>query len=40
MQQQAVSIKLEGEKFGRDQVRALVEEINDAVSGGAVLKLE
>jgi TP901 family phage tail tape measure protein len=38
-QQQGVTINLQGERFGRDQVRGLIEEINKAVSDGAVLRV-
>jgi hypothetical protein len=39
VQQQSFSINLEGEKFGREQVRGLIESINDAISDGAVLRV-
>ena len=38
-QQQLVSINLEGEKFGREQVRGLIDSLNDAMADGAVLKV-
>jgi hypothetical protein len=37
--QQSVTIALQGERFGREQVRALIAQINDAVSDGAVLRV-
>lgn len=38
-QNQTITIQMQGEIFGREQVRALITEINDAVSDGAVLRL-
>jgi TP901 family phage tail tape measure protein len=38
-QQQGVFITLQGERFGREQVRSLIGQINDAISDGAVLKV-
>jgi hypothetical protein len=37
--QQGVYITLEGERYGREQVRALIEQINEAVADGAVVKV-
>ena len=37
--QQSVSISLQGQSFGRDQVRGLIEQINGAISDGAVLRI-
>jgi hypothetical protein len=39
VQQQSIAIDLQGERFGRDQVRALIEQINAAVGDGAVLRV-
>jgi hypothetical protein len=36
---QQVTIQLQGETFGRDAVRNLISEINEAISDGAVLRL-
>jgi hypothetical protein len=36
---QAVTIQLQGETFGREAVRNLISEINEAISDGAVLRL-
>ena len=36
---QTVTINLQGETFGRDSVRNLITEINEAISEGAVLRL-
>jgi hypothetical protein len=36
---QTVTIQLEGEVFGREQVRELISKINEAVSDGSVLRL-
>jgi hypothetical protein len=36
---QSVTINLQGETFGRDSVRNLITEINEAISEGAVLRL-
>jgi len=36
---QAVAINLQGEVFGRDQVRGLLERINEEISDGARLVL-
>lgn len=38
-QNQTITIQLQGEIFGREQVRTLITEINDAVADGAVLRL-
>lgn len=38
-QQQGVFITLQGEKFGREQVRGLIEQINEAVDDGAVIRV-
>jgi hypothetical protein len=38
-QQQAIFIDLQGQSFGRDQVRGLIESINDAVADGASIRL-
>lgn len=38
-QQQSFNINLQGDTFGRDQVRDLIENINDAISDGAVLRI-
>lgn len=38
-QQQGVYITLQGEKYGREQVRGLIEQINSAVADGAVLRV-
>lgn len=38
-QAQTITIQMQGEIFGREQVRALITEINDAVADGAVLRL-
>jgi TP901 family phage tail tape measure protein len=38
-QQQGVFINLEGERFGREQVRGLIEQINEAVADGAVIRM-
>jgi cytochrome c556 len=38
-QQQGVFISLQGELFGREQVRGLIEQINGAVADGAVLRV-
>ena len=37
---QVVSINLQGEIFGRDQVRSLIGQINEAISDGAVLRVQ
>lgn len=36
---QVVNISLQGETFGREQVRGLISQINDAVADGAVLRI-
>jgi len=36
---QNVTIQLQGEVFGRDQVRSLITQINEAVADGSVLRL-
>jgi hypothetical protein len=36
---QTVTIQLQGEVFGREQVRSLITQINEAVSDGSVLRL-
>jgi hypothetical protein len=36
---QVVNINLTGEVFGREQVRTLITEINEAVADGAVLRI-
>jgi hypothetical protein len=36
---QVVTINLQGEIFGREQVRGLISQINEAISDGAVLRL-
>lgn len=38
-QNQTITIQMQGEIFGREQVRTLITEINDAVADGAVLRL-
>ena len=38
-QQQAVFIDLQGQSFGRDQVRSLIDSINDAVADGATIRV-
>jgi hypothetical protein len=38
-QQQGVFITLQGQTFGREQVRGLIEQINGAVADGAVLRV-
>lgn len=38
-QQQSFFIDLQGQTFGRDQVRGLIEQINDAVADGASIQL-
>jgi hypothetical protein len=35
-----VTINLTGEIFGREQVRGLIGQINEAISDGAVLRLQ
>jgi hypothetical protein len=40
MGQQVVTINLTGEIFGRDQVRGLISQINEAISDGAQLRLQ
>jgi hypothetical protein len=37
---QTVTIQLQGEVFGREQVRNLISQINEAVSDGSVLRLQ
>lgn len=37
---QMVSINLQGEVFGREQVRSLIGQINEAISDGAVLRVQ
>jgi hypothetical protein len=37
---QVVSINLQGEVFGREQVRGLIGQINEAISDGAVLRVQ
>lgn len=37
---QMVSINLQGEVFGREQVRGLIGQINEAISDGAVLRVQ
>jgi hypothetical protein len=37
---QVVTINLTGEIFGREQVRGLIGQINEAISDGAVLRLQ
>lgn len=39
-QGQTVNIQLQGEIFGRDQVRSLITQINEAVADGSVLRIE
>jgi hypothetical protein len=38
-QRQNVTIQLQGEMFGREQVRSLITQINEAVADGSVLRL-
>lgn len=38
-QPQTVTIQLQGEMFGREQVRSLITQINEAVSDGSVLRI-
>jgi hypothetical protein len=35
-----VNISLQGEVFGREQVRSLIGQINEAISDGAVLRVQ
>lgn len=37
--QQSINISLEGEKFGRESVRGLITQINQAIQDGAVLRV-
>jgi hypothetical protein len=39
-QQQSFTINLEGDRFGREQVRNLISDINDAISDGAVIRMQ
>jgi hypothetical protein len=39
-QGQTVNIQLQGEIFGREQVRSLITQINEAVADGSVLRIE
>jgi hypothetical protein len=36
---QVVNIQLTGSMFGRDQVRDLIEQINESIADGSVLRL-
>jgi hypothetical protein len=40
MTPQTVTIQLQGEVFGREQIRELISQINEAVSDGSVLRLQ